>query len=666
MKFCPKCGTEVPGKGLLYCQNCGYKLTGEYNIKSNKHDNDDNSKGLIGGFLKGIRKEIEDNETLDDMVTHAKIIWHGPKSEKEKAYKERKRQEEEKRDPINYKISEVTGKHFSDSPYFTERKRLFNVTDGYTYYKDILKFEVNNNALEYEDIEARLDELLKINDARTLFELRLKKPTYLFKTHEDLDQYIGYGTAKNPIPISDREIEKITESGLDRSAALKKILSKGTNKKDVGKIRETKQVDNITNQETEKPQVMSVTKTTKKESFTKQKTDEPNYNDFELSDLQKSLIKTLPIISNPSDYEENIINKYAEYNSDERKELLKDCWTVTKLANEHNIKRQEVQKAILVDEFLDKDLIGVFKINPNNIRSLKILYRKPLEVEQQKQEIKNLSTNEEIIEGVNEVPIEESIDEKIEDIEEVQIEEQIKETIKQPVETFQEENINASSNVNHDNKKDNNKKKEKKSIGRKIMDFNLGRTIMDKGLESLEEEKREVREKISPLLPEYAKMLNTTPDKLYVTYIADTYIFRGTKHTSMNRDGVVMYIGNTMISYIVFGKIIGFNITFYDTADIYSISFKNIISITDKKMNIELKMTGDSSINILYEDYFGKRFLNELLEKYNKFNMGSNVTENNTSHNETSNADELLKYAELYKQGLLTEEEFEAKKKELL
>ena len=33
---------------------------------------------------------------------------------------------------------------------------------------------------------------------------------------------------------------------------------------------------------------------------------------------------------------------------------------------------------------------------------------------------------------------------------------------------------------------------------------------------------------------------------------------------------------------------------------------------------------------------------------------------------ETSNADELLKYAELYKQGLLTEEEFKTKKKELL
>ncbi|WP_409197630.1 SHOCT domain-containing protein [Methanobrevibacter acididurans] len=33
---------------------------------------------------------------------------------------------------------------------------------------------------------------------------------------------------------------------------------------------------------------------------------------------------------------------------------------------------------------------------------------------------------------------------------------------------------------------------------------------------------------------------------------------------------------------------------------------------------------------------------------------------------QSSNADELLKYAELYEKGLLTKEEFEAKKKELL
>lgn len=38
--------------------------------------------------------------------------------------------------------------------------------------------------------------------------------------------------------------------------------------------------------------------------------------------------------------------------------------------------------------------------------------------------------------------------------------------------------------------------------------------------------------------------------------------------------------------------------------------------------NIELKMSGDNSINIMSIDYFGKKFLSELLEKYNSFNNG--------------------------------------------
>ena len=47
-------------------------------------------------------------------------------------------------------------------------------------------------------------------------------------------------------------------------------------------------------------------------------------------------------------------------------------------------------------------------------------------------------------------------------------------------------------------------------------------------------------------------MLNTTPDNLYVTYIADTYMFRGTKHTSMDENLVVMSIEDTkfLISFL--------------------------------------------------------------------------------------------------------------------
>lgn len=113
------------------------------------------------------------------------------------------------------------------------------------------------------------------------------------------------------------------------------------------------------------------------------KTYEADYSNLELSDLQERLIKSLPIIDSPSEYEENIINKYAQYDSKERKELLKDCWTVTKLAEKNNVKRRDVENAILTDEFLNKDLIRVFKVNPKNVRSLKILYRKPLTENQQ-------------------------------------------------------------------------------------------------------------------------------------------------------------------------------------------------------------------------------------------------------------------------------------------
>lgn len=148
---------------------------------------------------------------------------------------------------IKYKITTLTGKKLRESPYFSSRKQIFNVKDGYTYYKNILNIEANNNVLEYEDVESRLDELLQINNAKAIYELRNKKPTHLFKTKQDLEQYIGYGTIKNPIPITDEEMEKINEkienSELERSVASKIILAEELHKKTIEKIKETKKVD---------------------------------------------------------------------------------------------------------------------------------------------------------------------------------------------------------------------------------------------------------------------------------------------------------------------------------------------------------------------------------------------------------------------------------------
>lgn len=585
MKFCPECGTKLDNDNFKFCPECGYKF-GSDTTNSNQSKKSE-SKGFLGGFIKGIRDQIpdeyvdkiKDNEIVDDAVTHAKIIWHGPQTEKEKAYRERKDKEKE------VKKQEK------------ERKRQEAIELRRKYKAEYEKREAEKRAQKVDD---------NLNQEHN--------------TPENTDEVVS---EVNEVP----EEPVVNEPAEDLKLIPQQI--------DTDKLKET-----------------SIA--------------EIDYGNFDLSDLQESLIKSLPVITNPSEYEEDIINKYAEFNSEERKELLKDCWTVTKLADEHNINRQEVQKAILTDEFLEKDLIGVFKVNPNNVRSLKILYRKPLTETEQIQETEKPTEEPATVTSNNDAEDSFTNEESIEEIKEIPEEPVVNEPVEEEVKSSQEKTNNVSTKVAQDNKKENNKKKEKKGIGRKIMDFNLGKPIMDKGKVMLEEEKRDVIEKISPLLPEYAKMLNTTPDNLYVTYLADTYMFRGTKHTSWDKNLVVMSIEDTKISYIVFGKFVGNRRTFFDTADIYSISFKNITSITDKVLNIELKMSGDNSINIRSEDYFGKKFLSELLEKYNNFNNGSDVTDNNASHNDTSNTDELLKYADLYKQGLLSEEEFEAKKKELL
>ena len=69
------------------------------------------------------------------------------------------------------------------------------------------------------------------------------------------------------------------------------------------------------------------------------------------------------------------------------------------------------------------------------------------------------------------------------------------------------------------------------------------------------------------------------------------------------------------------------------------------------------------TITLKNEDEFKLRYItkndaDEVKRRFSIFSIGD--------HAPASNADELLKYAELYEKGLLTEEEFEAKKKELL
>lgn len=97
--------------------------------------------------------------------------------------------------------------------------------------------------------------------------------------------------------------------------------------------------------------------------------------------------------------------------------------------------------------------------------------------------------------------------------------------------------------------------------------------------------------------------------------------------------------------------------------------FKNVTSIDYDTSGI---LGASSSLFIhmhsgehVHLKFVTKEIVDEVHKKYENF-INKNSSNNNVITQETSNADELLKYSELYKQGILTEEEFEAKKKELL
>ena len=98
--------------------------------------------------------------------------------------------------------------------------------------------------------------------------------------------------------------------------------------------------------------------------------------------------------------------------------------------------------------------------------------------------------------------------------------------------------------------------------------------------------------------------------------------------------------------------------------------FNNVASI-DYDTSGKIGMSSSLFIHMNSGEYVHLKFISkenvdEIHKRYENFINKKDIPNTVQINQETSNADELLKYAELYKQGLLTEEEFEAKKKELL
>lgn len=193
--------------------------------------------------------------------------------------------------------------------------------------------------------------------------------------------------------------------------------------------------------------------------------------------------------------------------------------------------------------------------------------------------------------------------------------------------------------------------------------------LPEKGREKAMEDRKELQSKISDILPGCAEKLGVAPEECYATVLIitrESFQIRGTKRRSENRYAVIMTIRDDMISYIKFGRA-GFKVHFFNSDDIFSIPFRNVTSITKNKYGeAELNMMGDQPIKLLSMDYFHKNIMEELLEKYNAFSAGSVVPQNAPANEPVNKADTLIKYKELLDQGVLTEEEFQKLKDELI
>ena len=142
-----------------------------------------------------------------------------------------KKSDEQKR--AEDRIEELCGGFLANDA-FTIKLKENNLKESTSNinYKNILKSEIENKTLNYEDIESRLDELMKLDvDALdNKIRRRQQKDTSLFKTQHDINDFMG-----------DKYAEKYYKSALK---AKEKNLKKKREEED--KIRKIEEKFNIT------------------------------------------------------------------------------------------------------------------------------------------------------------------------------------------------------------------------------------------------------------------------------------------------------------------------------------------------------------------------------------------------------------------------------------
>lgn len=93
------------------------------------------------------------------------------------------------------KVDELCGGFLSNEKFKNKlEENNHKRTDSNGSYKHILKNEIKNNTLKYEDIESRLDELMKLDVDTLDYKIRMRQgqDTSLFKTQQDINDFMGF------------------------------------------------------------------------------------------------------------------------------------------------------------------------------------------------------------------------------------------------------------------------------------------------------------------------------------------------------------------------------------------------------------------------------------------------------------------------------------------
>lgn len=196
--------------------------------------------------------------------------------------------------------------------------------------------------------------------------------------------------------------------------------------------------------------------------------------------------------------------------------------------------------------------------------------------------------------------------------------------------------------------------------------------IIEKGSKIRKEKFNNLRDDVSYLLPEAAEKLNVSLDDCYLTFKTSKKLLLDSGRNKLHhhdKNIILMSIFDDKISYVVLARLHQFNNNIKILSleeEIYSLHFDKISGITYTQMGLDITMVGGEIITLRATDLFENSITNELNEKFNKYNDNKNTESNVSNPQSVNKADTLMKYKELLDAGLLTREEFDKLKDEVI